>query len=490
MRAAIAGSPEAPVSVVEPPLWTGEAFVAAIGGRLEGDVPARIEGISIDSRSIGSGEAFFAILGDRFDGHAFVADALAGGAAIAVVSAAKRHEIPDGVGPLLVVDGDVLPALERLAAAARARSTGRIIAVTGSVGKTSTKEALRRTLGESGSVHASSASFNNHWGVPLSLARLPETDDFGVFEIGMNHAGEITPLTKLVRPHIAIITTVDRVHLEHFDSVKAIAEAKAEIFSGLEPGGIAIINADNAHFRRLAQVAGEAGARIVSFGASEGSDARVVKSSLGDSFSAVTAEILGETMTYKIGAPGAHLVDNSLAVLAAVKLAGADIGLACLSLQDLEQPKGRGRRHRLRLPTGEATLIDESYNANPASMRAALRLLGLSVPTGTGRRIAVLGDMLELGEESPRLHRRLAPVVRENAIDLVHTAGRHMSALHNALPEGMRGLHEEAAARLRKPLLAGLRAGDVVMIKGSFGSRMAPLVEALIEAYGTEPETH
>ncbi len=470
-----------------PPLWTGAAFVAALGGRVEGTVPDRIEGISIDSRSIGEGEAFFAIRGDRFDGHDFVADVLANGAGVAVVDEEARAAHADWTGPLVVVE-DVLKGLERLAAAARARSKAKIVAVTGSVGKTSTKEALRRVLGASGTVHASLASFNNHWGVPLTLARLPETDDFGVFEIGMNHAGEITPLTKLVRPHVAIVTTVARVHLEHFSGIEAIADAKAEIFLGLEPGGVAVINGDIGEFERLRRAANAAGARIVVFGNGESAHARLVKCALAETSSCVTAEILGETMSYRIGAPGLHLVENSLAVLATAKLVEADLALAGLAFQDLSQPKGRGRRHRLAVRDGFATLIDESYNANPESMRAAIRLLKLSTPGPGGRRIAVVGDMLELGRDARRLHARVARMAANNGVDVVHSAGSLTATLHEALPDALKGHHEADAASLTPKVLSALRPGDVVMVKGSFGSRMTKVVEALLERYGADED--
>ena len=274
-----------------------------------------------------------------------------------------------------------------------------MIGVTGSVGKTGTKEALRLALARSGETHASVASYNNHWGVPLSLARCPASARYAVFEMGMNHAGEIEPLTRLVRPHVAIVTTVEPVHLEFFGSVEAIADAKAEIFRGLEPGGAAVINRDNPQFARLAARAKSAGVeRIVSFGEHAKADARLIKCALHPDCSTVQARILGTDVTYKLGAPGRHVVLNSLAVLAAASLAGADLALAALALADLKPPSGgRGARITLDLPGGTALLIDESYNANPASMRAALALLGQAPMGPRGRRIAVLGDMLELG---------------------------------------------------------------------------------------------
>src|SRR5690606_14100567 len=277
----------------------------------------------------------------------------------------------------------------------------RIAAITGSVGKTGTKEMLARALAPEGTVHASPASFNNHWGVPLSLARLPAASAFAVFEIGMNHAGEIDPLTRMVRPHAAIVTTVEPVHLEHFKSVKAIARAKGEIFLGLEADGVAIINRDNPHYAALAKMARAAGAaRIIGFGEHARAEARLEKMKLKQDCSCVSAVILGEPVSYRLGAPGRHVVQNSLAVLAAVAVLGGDLAKAALALGEMAAPQGRGSRHRLALPDGAALLIDESYNANPASMRAAIMLLGQSAPAGHGRRIAVLGDMRELGSDA------------------------------------------------------------------------------------------
>jgi UDP-N-acetylmuramoyl-tripeptide--D-alanyl-D-alanine ligase len=296
--------------------------------------------------------------------------------------------------------------LRRLGTAARARTDARIVAVTGSVGKTGTKEALRLTLERSGKVHASVASFNNHWGVPLTLARMPADTEYGVFEIGMNHAGEITPLVKMVRPHVAIITTVQPVHLEFFGSVEKIAQAKAEIFSGLEPDGTAILNRDNDQYDLLSFLATTAGIdHVLTFGENPTADARIEKISRQEGGSSVQATILGQDITYKIGAPGQHHVKNSLAVLTAVAELGADLALAGLALAEMRAPKGRGAAARLKRPDGMFELIDESYNANPASMRAALSVLGEASVSRPGRRIAVLGDMLELGGEADRCMR-------------------------------------------------------------------------------------
>ncbi len=466
------------------PLWTLDAMSAAMRADPRGPLPDGVGGLSIDTRTIGAGEAFFAIEGDNRDGHEFVEAALAAGAGLAVVARAKAGRFKADA-PLLLVD-DVLEALRDLARAARARSSARFIGVTGSVGKTGTKEALRLALGRDGETHASAASYNNHWGVPLSLARCRQSAKYAVLEMGMNHAGEISPLTRMVRPHVAIVTTVEPVHLEFFGSVEAIAEAKAEIFEGIEPGGAAVINRDNPQYARLRAAAERAGVgRIVRFGEHAEAEARLIKCALQADSSTVQARILGEDVTYKLGAPGRHLVQNSLAVLAAVKLAGGDLALAALSLAALEAPAGRGARMTLELPGGEATLIDESYNANPASMRAALALLGQAGVGPRGRRIAVLGDMLELGANGPDLHRQLSDAVAESAIDLVFCSGPLMRALWDALPAQRKGAYAETSAALEAEVIAAVRAGDAVMVKGSLGSKMAPIVKSLARQYAS-----
>jgi UDP-N-acetylmuramoyl-tripeptide--D-alanyl-D-alanine ligase len=463
-------------------LWTTDAMAAAMGAERQGALPQSVAGISIDSRTAGPGDAFFAIAGERRDGHEFVATALAAKAGLAVVAAGRRGQLPSDA-PLLVV-ADVLAALRVLAAAARARTQAKVIGVTGSVGKTSTKEALKLALGKDGETHASVASYNNHWGVPLSLARCPADVRYAVFEMGMNHPGEIAPLSLLVRPHVAIITTIAPVHLEFFESLTHIADAKAEIFVGVEPGGAAVINRDIPQFAHLKRRANEAGVgRIVTFGEHAGADARLIKSSLHPRCSTVQAEILGTEITYKIGAPGRHLVLNSLAVLAAAVLVDADLALAALALAELQAISGRGAPIEIELPGGPALVIDESYNANPASVDAALALLG-QAPTGPqGRRIAVLGDMLELGPKGPALHRSLAAPVVANAVDLVFCCGPLMRSLWQALPASRRGGYAEDSAALEPQVLPAIRAGDVVMVKGSLGSRMAPIVKALQRVY-------
>jgi UDP-N-acetylmuramoyl-tripeptide--D-alanyl-D-alanine ligase len=460
------------------PLWTPAAMAAAMRAEAKGALPDAITGISIDSRTLASGEAYFAIKGDVHDGHDFVGAALKAGAALAVVEKAQAHKFASDAR-LLVVD-DVLAALVDLGRAARARFHGQVIAVTGSVGKTSTKEALLQVFASQGKTHASAASFNNHWGVPLSLARCPVDAQFAVFEIGMNHAGEIEPLVKMVRPHVAIITTVEPVHLEFFAGIEAIADAKAEIFEGVEPGGAVVLNRDNSQFARLSRRAKKCGiSRILSFGADNKADARLIDISLHATCSAVHADILGHEVTYKLGMPGRHMAMNSLAVLAAASLAGADLALASLSLSQIAPAAGRGVRRVLVTPGGEVTLIDESYNANPASMAAALSVLGQAPVGPRGRRIAVLGDMLELGVASAQLHGSLNDAIKTNHVDLVYCCGPLMRNLWDALSTGKRGGYADSAADLQTQVLSAVRAGDAVMIKGSFGSKMKTIVTAL-----------
>jgi UDP-N-acetylmuramoyl-tripeptide--D-alanyl-D-alanine ligase len=460
------------------PLWTSSAMAAAMRAEVRGALPDAVSGISIDSRSIAPGEAYFAIKGDVHDGHDFVAAALKAGAALAVVEAAQASGFESGAR-LLVVD-DVLAGLADLARAARARLDAQVIAVTGSVGKTSTKEALRRVLGAQGQTHASVASFNNHWGVPLSLARCPASVRFAIFEIGMNHAGEIEPLVKMVRPQVAIITTVEPVHLEFFAGIEAIADAKAEIFEGVEPGGAVVLNRDNSQFARLVRRAKKLGiSRITGFGAHKKAEARLLDVSLHATCSAVHANILGQDITYKMGMPGRHMAMNSLAVLAAAALAGADLARAALSLSQVAAAAGRGTRRALEVASGEALLIDESYNANPASMAAALNVLGQAPVGSHGRRIAVLGDMLELGPTGPELHRGLVEAIKANHVDLVYCCGPLMRNLWDALPTGKRGGYAGSAAGLDAQVVGAIRAGDAIMVKGSLGSKMKTIVNAL-----------
>ncbi len=457
-------------------LWTAKEAAAAVGA--ETDAAWTATGVSIDSRTVGPGDLFIALKGPVFDAHEFVAEALGKGAAGAIVD----HR-PDGVtddGLLLVVD-DTLRALEALGRAARERTAARIVAVTGSVGKTGTKEALKLVLDRHGKTHASAGSYNNLWGVPLSLSRMPVDTDYAVFEIGMNHAGEITPLVKLVRPHVAMITNVEAVHLEFFDSIQGIADAKAEIFLGLDKGGTAILNRDNPRYDQLVKRAQEAGVeKMIGFGSHPEATARLINFVLHPTCSCISADIAGQAVTYKVASPGRHWVMNSLGVMAVLHALDGDLGLAGLALAQMTPPKGRGQRHRVELRSGSFELIDDSYNASPAAMKAAFETLAATAPGARGRRIAVLGDMRELGEQADRLHAALADDLEETGIDLVFSAGPHMAKLHAALPESRRGAHVEKSDELPALLVQAIRAGDVVLVKGSLGSRMGPVVDALL----------
>ncbi|WP_374332247.1 UDP-N-acetylmuramoylalanyl-D-glutamyl-2,6-diaminopimelate--D-alanyl-D-alanine ligase [Aestuariivirga sp.] len=463
-------------------LWTVDELLSATGGRLHGSVTKPLTAVTIDSRAVGPGDIFVAIKGDKHDGHDFVVNALKAGAGLGLVSRVTPEML--AAGPVLEVADDPLRGLEKMGLAARARSQAQIVAITGSVGKTSTKEMMRTALSASGETHASAASFNNHWGVPLTLARMPRSAAFGVFEIGMNHAGEITPLVAMVRPHVAIITTIAASHLGNFASLDEIADAKAEIFTGVVPGGHAVISRDTPYFERLSAAARSAGIRnIVSFGRHSEADVRMDRVALLPDCCCVTAEAMGETVSYKLGLPGEHMAVNSLAVLAAAKLAGADLARACLALAKAAPAKGRGVQERLSIAGGELLLIDESYNANPASVAAAFGLLGAAQPPRGGRRIAVLGDMLELGEQSPQLHAGLLEPMDAARVDVLYAAGPLMANLWARVAEHRRGAYAENSEGLRDVLLKGLRPGDVVMIKGSLGSRMGPLVEAIRAAH-------
>ena len=455
-------------------LWTAEEAAAATAGQATD--AWNVTGVSIDSRTTESGDLFVALEGPRFDGHEFVSRALDSGASAAMVTRS-----PPGVrsgAPLLRV-ADTLAGLAALGAEARQRSRSRIAAVTGSAGKTGTKDALRLALAETGRAHASAASHNNHWGVPLSLARLPRDSAFGVFEVGMNHAGEIAPLSRLARPHVAIVTTVESAHLEFFPSVEAVADAKAEIFEGLEPGGCAVLNRDNPQYARLERAAHKHGATVLGFGAHERADVHLEKCALLADCATVSATVASEPVTYKVGAPGRHWVMNSLAVLAAVHSLGADLGLAALSLARIDPGPGRGRRLTVPVAGGAFEVIDESYNANPASMHAALAVLSRAEVKGRGRRIAVLGDMRELGTDTAALHAGVAMVAEGAGVDLVYAVGPASRALDEALPRALRGGHLATAAEAALKLAAEVQPGDVVLVKGSQGVGMAAVTQAL-----------
>lgn len=464
------------------PLWSGDNLVAALGARAEGTVPATVSGISIDTRTLEPGDAFFAITGEARNGHDFVAAALEKGAALAVVDEAHAAQFA-GKGALAVVP-DVLKAMERAGSTRRAELKAGVVAVTGSVGKTGTKDALRLVLSRQGKTHAPVASYNNHWGVPLTLCRTPADVDYGVYEIGMNHPGEILPLAKLVRPQVAIITTIQPVHLAAFASLEGIAEEKAGVFWELEPGGTAIVNADIPQAELLERIAkaGPAG-QVIRFGESPDADVRLISCALKSDVSTVDAVVMGQPVTYRLGSPGKHIVLNSLAVLAAVKALGADLALAALALGDLRPPAGRGALQMLEGPGGAFTLIDESYNGNPASVRAAIENLGRIPVAGRGRRIAVLGDMLELGPSGPALHKGLGEAILANRVDAVFACGPLMRELYDSLPSTLRGAYAAQASGLEPLVLDAIRGGDVIMVKGSLGSRMGPIVKAVVARF-------
>jgi UDP-N-acetylmuramoyl-tripeptide--D-alanyl-D-alanine ligase len=458
---------------VSDPLWTFEEIAAATGAGIEAQGIAG--GVSIDSRTLKAGDLFAAIKGEHTDGHKFVSAAFEKGAAAAIVELGFE----EGSSLPLFRVRDTLQALNGLARAARKRSSARIAAVTGSVGKTGTKEMLRLMLSAAGLAHASEKSYNNLWGVPLSLARMPEAARFGAFEIGMNHAGEITPLTRLVRPHIAIVTWVAPVHLEFFSSEEEIADAKSEIFEGFEQGGIAILPSGNGHFERMAAKARKKSAEVIAFGEDPQASARLLSFEPLGSRSKAMANILGSKVEFVLGVPGKHLASNALAALAAVKLMGADLHAAAAVLAQFEAPEGRGRRGKFETPEGTVLIIDETYNANPASMRAALSVLGEVPRADYPRRIAVLGDMLELGNAAPQFHAALASAIDSCDIDLVFCAGPLMAHLYERLPAEKRGGAARSSQELLPALLETVRGGDAVTIKGSLGSRMGLLADGL-----------
>lgn len=461
-------------------LWTSEALVAAMDGRPLGPMPEGISGISIDSRSLQPGDAFFAIKGEVMDGHDFATAAIKAGAGVLVVAEGRLPSLGRLTAPIIVVE-DVLVALEKLGVASRTRSQAKIIAVTGSAGKTTTKEALRHVLSAVGKVHASAQSFNNHWGVPLTLARMPDDCDYAVFEIGMNHPDEIRPLVKMVRPHVAIVTMIAAAHLGFFRNLDEIAKAKAEIFEGLEPEGAAVLNRDDARFKLLDKMAHAAGVEhVYGFGENARSTFKLTKCELHADHSDIAARIGGHDLIARIGAPGRHMVQNVLAVLGAAQLVGADLDKVAIALADLSAERGRGKRHVLRHPGGLITLIDESYNANPASMGAAMALLNATPVTGDGRRIAVLGDMLELGDHSAKLHAALADLIVGTGTHTVFLGGPEMRALAEALPDDIKTEYRAGVEELKPVLLAALKPGDVVMIKSSKGIGFAKLVDALL----------
>ncbi|TRW97225.1 UDP-N-acetylmuramoyl-tripeptide--D-alanyl-D-alanine ligase [Paracoccus sp. M683] len=453
-------------------LWTAADASAATGGRAQGDWVA--SGVSIDTRTIQPGDLFVALQAER-DGHDFVAQALEKGAAAALVD-----RIPDGVpatAPLLIVP-EVLPALEALGRAGRARTQAKVIAITGSVGKTSTKDMARVALTGQGRIHAAEASYNNHWGVPLTLARMPVATDFAIIEIGMNHPGEIAPLARMARPHVAMITTIAPAHLEAFDSMDGIAREKGAIFEGLVTMGTAIIPEDLPTTPILRDCADRAGALVVGFG--QHGMAKPLKVMPGDGRLRLHANITGQIVDFTLETTGAHFAMNAIGVLAALNAAGADVKLAAKRLGDWLPPKGRGAVEML----GAIRLIDDAFNANPASLAAGLAtLVGLT----PGRRVAILGDMLELGPDEIALHAAVADDPAMASVDLIHLAGPRMRHLYDALPPAKRGEWAETAAELAARATDLVRPGDIVLVKGSKSSKISAVVDALRKSGQTPP---
>jgi UDP-N-acetylmuramoyl-tripeptide--D-alanyl-D-alanine ligase len=451
-------------------LWTSAEIAAATGGTASAGFD--VSGITFDSREVGPGDLFLALKGETTDGHRFLDQAFAQGAAGAVVSVPTAH-------PHVIV-ADTMAALNALGTASRARMQGKVIGVTGSVGKTGTKEALFAALDriDPGCAHRSVKSYNNHTGVPLSLARMPRDARFGVFEMGMNHAGELAQLTQLVRPHVAMVTTIAPAHMGFFESEEAIADAKGEIFQGLEPGGTAIVPFDSRHRDRLIAAAAPYAAKIVTFGLGQGADYRAVESirtRTGGTF--VTARFDDRELSFTIAQPGAHWVSNAMGILAAVDAVGGDLEMAGLALAEMGGLPGRGARFLTAVGDGEALVIDESYNANPTSMRATLAVLGQEM----GRKLAVLGEMRELGAHSDAFHAGLGGPIEAAGVAKVILVGEAMAALANALEGKVDFVHVPDAATARERLEAVLAPGDAVLVKGSNGVRLSTLVAALAE---------
>ena len=463
-------------------LWTSAEAVVATGGRSTTDWQAT--GVSIDTRTLQPGDLFVA-LKDIRDGHDFVAQALEKGAVAALVS-----RIPDGLssGAALLVVDDVLQALVDLGVAARARTLARVVGVTGSVGKTSTKEMLRVVLGGQGRVHAAEASYNNHWGVPLTLARMPVEADFAVLEIGMNHPGEIAPLACLARLDVAMITTVAPAHLEAFENLDGIAQEKAAILEGLEPGGTAVLPVDLAVSPILLAKAKAVGARVFGFGETVAADYRMTSVTIGNAATVVKASRAGAPVLYKVNSPGRHFAANGLGALAVADALGLDPVIAATDLGRWQPPAGRGTRERIVLDVVDEIgfdLIDDAFNANPASLTASLEVLIAATPQdgigskAKGRRIAILGDMLELGPTELALHLAIAKTPNLGSIDLIHCVGPRMKTLYDALPRPQRGLWAETAAEVLPRVRSLVDAGDIVLVKGSKSIKVSLLVDAL-----------
>lgn len=464
-------------------LWTADEIAKALAPA-DITAPFAATGVTFDSRAVTAGDLFFALKGETSDGHRFVVDAFARGAAACVVS----HPVAGKVGALVKVP-DTMRALVALGRAGRARSAAKVASVTGSVGKTSTKDALRAMLSAQAQTEASAASYNNHVGVPISLARLPRDARYGVFEIGMNHPGEIEPLARQVEADVGVITNVGTAHIGHMGSQEAIADEKSCLFAGMRAGAVAVLNRDNRHFERMVAGARRFGVtRIVGFGKSDRAEARLLACSLHDSGSDVSVSLHGRRIDYRLGAPGEHWVMNSLAALAVVEALGADVAKAASALAGVRASSGRGARRRLKFGDGTIELLDESYNANPDSMRAMLAILARTEPGPGGRRMLAMGDMRELGDAADSFHAALADAVAASGAAQVFLCGPHMQALWRKIAAGQRGVHRPDSAALAGDFVSALKAGDVVAVKGSLGSKMKNVVDAILAASGGEAE--
>ncbi len=460
--------------------WPAQDVAQAVGSTTTGDWVAM--GVGKDSRELKPGDLFIALKGPQVDGHDYVVTALETGAAGAIVD-----WVPAGLegDSRLILVKDTLKALNDLAIAARARTIAKIVAITGSFGKTSTKDATQLLLSQFGSAYASERSFNNHWGVPFTMSNIPPDADFGVVEIGMNHRGEIAPLSRIARPHVALITTIREMHMEHLGSLENIADEKADIFAGMDKEGIAVLNQDDSMFHRALAAAQASNLRIITFGKHLLANCRLLRYAVEQGELLIEASIDGMLLSYRLPALGEHWALNSLAVLGVIQALGLDVVKASEEFLHMVLPEGRGVQHRVLTQQGEIIVIDESYNAGPDSMRAALQVLGSMKPSGKGRRVAVLGDMRELGTQAKEIHESLANDLITNQVDVIFTCGEQMAYLYASIPEKMRGIHALQPVDLIPAVLTCVQPGDIFMIKGSKGQyahrgRMYAFVEALL----------
>lgn len=462
------------ISNYAPVLWDSTTLSEALGQAVEPGISAT--GVSIDSRAINKGEIFVAIIGDSFNGNEFALEALKKGASLAIVDNSAIN-LKGYAAQVICVD-DTLQALNKLAYYARARIKGKLIGVTGSVGKTSTKEMLKLALEGQGECYASKGNFNNHWGLPLCMANMPAATDYAVIEMGMSSAGEMRHLSLLAKPDVAIITTIEAVHLEFFNSVSAIAAAKSEIFEGMDKGATAIVNHDNPYHQIILGFARDKGLNALSFGSSQKTNFKIENYEAVNGKSHIKAECMGRDIDYTIGVIGKHIALNSLSVLAAVYAVGAELDYAARCLAGFASHKGRGLVHKV--AKRKLTLIDDCYNAAPVSVKAALSNLGTYKPNA-GRLIAVLGNMMELGPKSVDMHMDLLGDITGNNVDRVYTIGHLMEHLHNKLPANIAGSHCSNASEMAEILKKDLMPGDVVLVKGSNSMKLSGIVEELIK---------